>query len=162
MRFHQLQIILLLLIVSAFFGSAKTGMAQNKTLTLEQVLTLAKEQSPDAVLAKHRFRSSYWEFRSYKASRLPSLALNSTLLGFSRSYMPVSQDDGSTRYISVQDNTSSVSAQINQNVGFTGGYFYVESGLARFDNLVTDTTVFRSIPLMIGYSQPTLQFNQFR
>ncbi|PKP11588.1 MAG: hypothetical protein CVU09_01790 [Bacteroidetes bacterium HGW-Bacteroidetes-4] len=162
MRFHQLQIILILLFMSLFLGLGKRGTAQNKTLTLEQVLALAKEQSPDVVLAKHRFRSSYWEFRSYKASRLPSLALNSTLLGFSRSYMPVSQDDGSTRYISVQDNTSSVSAQINQNVGFTGGYFYIESGLARFDNLVTDTTVFRSIPLMIGYSQPTLQFNQFR
>lgn len=153
-----------LFLVSLIFCLFNTASlkAQNKILTLPQVLELAKKQSPDALLAKHGFRSSYWEFRSYKASKLPSLTLNSDLLGFSRSYEPVTQNDGSTEYKSINSNTSSVYSQINQNVTFTGGYLFVQSGLNRFDNMLTDTTVFSSIPLTIGYRQPTFQFNEFR
>ncbi len=152
---------LIIFLAISFLGIVPV-FSQNKVLSLEQVLLLAKDQSPDALLAKHRFRSSYWEYRSYKATQLPSLALNSDVLGFSRSYQPISQDDGSTQYRSVQANTSSVSAQINQNITFTGGYLFFESGLARFDNMLTDTTVFSSVPLTIGYRQPTFLFNQFK
>jgi outer membrane protein TolC len=149
-------------ILMALFLSLSAVNAQNKVLSLDQVLALAKEQSPDAVLAKHQFRSSYWEFRSYKAGKLPSLSMNSNLLGFSRSYEPVTQNDGSTAYRSVNLNNTTFLTQISQNVAFTGGYLFLESGLDRFDNFLYDTAYYSSVPLKIGYSQSTFQFNQFR
>ena len=37
------------------------------TLTLEEVLEMAKDYSPQSILAKHQFRAAYWEHRTYKA-----------------------------------------------------------------------------------------------
>ena len=40
--------------------------SQEKTnrLTLEDVVYIAKQQSPDALMAKHRFRQSYWVYKT--------------------------------------------------------------------------------------------------
>ena len=39
-----------------------------KVLTLEEAIHVAREQSLMGMMARHQFRSSYWEFRSYKAA----------------------------------------------------------------------------------------------
>ncbi|MDD4033581.1 MAG: TolC family protein, partial [Bacteroidales bacterium] len=54
-----------------------TQVTLMKKLTLDQVVQLAREQSLAAILAKHRFRSSYWSNRSFKANYLPSLNFTS-------------------------------------------------------------------------------------
>lgn len=40
-------------------------------LTLDEAIRKAQTQSIAAIVAKYTFLSSYWQFRSYKASRLP-------------------------------------------------------------------------------------------
>jgi len=50
--------------------------AQNvKRLTFEEVIKLAEVQSPNALMAKHRFRASYWQYRTFIAQYRPSLTL---------------------------------------------------------------------------------------
>src|SRR6056297_887195 len=63
-------------------------------LTLEDVVKVAREQSPMATMARHQFRSSYWEYRTYQASLLPSLTLNSTLPDFNSTIEKIVKDDG--------------------------------------------------------------------
>lgn len=147
------------IIISTTFG--QSGVKQ---LNLKQVIDLALEQSPDAVLAKHRFRSSYWEYRSYRSSMLPSLTLNSDVLNMNNSISSITQPDGSEVYQRVQKNNSSLGLTLNQNVGFTGGNFFVYSGLARTDDFRVDSlpTSYMSTPLSIGYSQPAFQFNPYK
>ena len=72
-------ILFLLLLFPPFLSAQET-----KRLTLEEVITIAQEQSPDAILAKHRFRASYWQFRTFKAEYLPSLTLSGTLPDYNR------------------------------------------------------------------------------
>lgn len=48
------------------------------TLTLEKTITLAADSSLDAFRYKNMYLAGYWEYRSYKAARLPSLTLNLT------------------------------------------------------------------------------------
>jgi hypothetical protein len=71
-----------------FLFCPDTARAQQDTLqlklTLEDVVEVAREQSPMATMARHQFRSSYWEYRTYQASLLPSLTLNSTLPDINR------------------------------------------------------------------------------
>jgi outer membrane protein TolC len=69
-----------------------------KKLTFEEVIKLSEEQSPNALIAKHRFRSSYWEYRSYQAQFLPSLTLSGTTPDFSNGLTKV-YDSGTDQYI---------------------------------------------------------------
>jgi outer membrane protein TolC len=140
--------------------------AQQETLvlTLDDALNIAKSQSADAMIAKHRFRGNYWEYRSFKADYLPSVNLNASLPSFSRAYQSVQQNDGTYEF---QYNTSSAyfaNMSIDQKVGFTGGSVYLRSDLLRQDDFYDDSiaTNFRSTPVIIGYSQPIFQFNNYR
>ena len=53
--------------------------AQDQTteLSLEQVVKIARLESPDAQTARHSFRSAYWNYKYYRANYLPTLNLTS-------------------------------------------------------------------------------------
>lgn len=133
----------------------------NKTLTLEQVINLARKQSPDAVLAKHKFRSSYWQFRSFKATHLPSVSLNANLLNLNDAITSITQPDGSEQFHHIQNNSTGLGLSVNQNIALTGGHFFISSGIERRDDFLADSLgiSYRATPLSIGYVQPTFQFN---
>lgn len=52
-----------------------TAQTPVNKFTLDEVITMAHENSPQAILAKHQFRAAYWEHRTFKAEYLPSLTL---------------------------------------------------------------------------------------
>jgi len=155
---------IVLIFTILFFGFTSFCQETVKKLSLEQVIEIAKEQSPDAILAKHRFRSSYWEFRSYKSSLLPSLSLGSQLLNLNNSIETIVQSDGSKEFIPTKYNTSNMQLSIDQNVGATGGNFFISSGISRNDNFLdtANQTAYRTTPLTIGYSQPAFQYNPYK
>jgi outer membrane protein TolC len=64
------------------------GQQRVMNLTLEDVVEIAKDQSPQSILAQHRFRASYWQHRTYRAEFLPSLNFTGTLPNFNRSIEP--------------------------------------------------------------------------
>ena len=69
-------------------------------LTLEEAIRAAQEQSIAAMVAKYTFLSSYWSFRSFRASRLPSLNLSGEVLSFDRSLRLLQDyDTGEMRYL---------------------------------------------------------------
>ncbi|MDA3892897.1 MAG: TolC family protein [Salinivirgaceae bacterium] len=147
-----------------FIMSGLWAQEGEKVLTLNQVIELAKEQSPDAILAKHRFKSSYWEYRSYKSSMLPSLTVGSQLVNFNNAINTNILDDGSEVFQHIQRNSSNIGLTIDQNVGVTGGNFFIYSGVERRDDFrdSINPTSFLSTPLTIGYSQPAFQFNPYK
>ena len=155
---------ILTLIISIFLTFTVFSQGNKKMLSLEEVIHLARIQSPDAILAKHKFKSSYWEFRSYKASMLPAFTLNANLFEFNNGINSTLQPDGSKLYTRQQDNTSSLTGSITQNIGVTGGTFFINSGVERADNFLIDSmgTSYRTNVLNIGYSQPAFQYNRFK
>ena len=82
--------LIILLIISSFSVSAQEN---TRWLSLQDVIEIAKKQSPDALMAKHRFRSSFWEYKTFKADYLPSLQFNGILPNINRSIDP-EKDDG--------------------------------------------------------------------
>ena len=69
-------------------------------LTLDKAIYSAQNHSIAAMVAKYTFLSSYWSFRSYQASRLPSLNLSGEVLSFDRSLRLLQDyDTGEMRYL---------------------------------------------------------------
>jgi outer membrane protein TolC len=132
-------------------------------MSLSDVVTLAHKQSPFAQAAEHNLRSKYWQYRSFRASYLPSLNLTGTVPSFNRSINRIVQDNGRETFVQQQQANSSLSLDLRQNVGWTGGFFNVTSAMQRIDYLVdTQIVSYLATPINIGFTQPILQFNRLR
>ncbi|MFO7658092.1 MAG: TolC family protein [Bacteroidales bacterium] len=138
----------------------------SKELTLDEVIQIAKEQSLQAIMAKHRFRGSYWEYRSYKAKYLPMLTLNSTIFNFDRSIrQSYAYEQGEWRERIGESKSLNSSGRLNlrQNIGLTGGNIFMSSGLNRNDLLQGDSAIrYISNPISIGFTQPINGYNELR
>ena len=133
-------------------------------LTLEQAIGIAQAQSPDAIIAKHRFRISYWQYRSFTADYRPSIRLDAIMPNISNSFRTVSVPAGPDVYQYNSLANYDVNMTINQKIGFTGGSIFLQSSLSRLDNYFNDTstTSYQSTPIIIGYRQPIFQYNEYR
>ena len=154
-----LKLIFGILIVLPQFGYSQTRSMQ---LTLDEVITLAQEQSLMGIMAKHRFRGSYWEYRTHVAKFLPSLNLSATLPDLTRSIEKNILDDGTDAFVERSQSSYSTSASLRQNIGFTGGSIFMTSSLERSDQLGQNKTNYLSSPVSIGFTQPILAHNSFR
>lgn len=133
------------------------------SLTLQEVLEMARDYSPQAVLAKHQFRAAYWENRTFEAEYLPSLSLNGTFPELNRRLVRYQLEDGTYKYIEENSNTASLGLALNQNIGLTGGRIFVQSNLERTDYFGNNAGKnYMSVPVQIGFSQPIFGFNQLK
>ena len=127
----RMYLILFSLAISVVF-SAQTFAQSSNTIRLDlaQTVQLANDSSLSAFRAKNMYMASYWEYRSFRAERLPSLTLYMTPLSYNR--------DFTRRYDSEQDidifrqqqslyTYGNIAAQ--QNLDITGGTFFVDSEL---------------------------------
>ncbi len=157
--FKRIQYILILLV---FLSGATFAQLPVNTLTFEEVLEMARDYSPQSMLAKHQFRAAYWEHRTFEAEYLPSLSLNGTLPNFRRI---ITQEyvDGTYKYVEANTNTLSLGLTMNQNIGLTGGRIFMQSSLERVDIFGNNTSSsYKSDPVMIGFEQPIFGFNQLK
>ncbi len=154
-----------ILIIAVSLLSSGIARSQETTkLTLQQVLKLAEEQSPDAILAKHRFRASYWQYRSFKAEYLPALTLSGNLPSYNRAYqLRYNSQTNTDSYILSNSNSISGAVSLEQNIGLTGGNIFVRSDLERYDDLSEEGyKQFISTPVSIGITQPIFRFNELK
>ncbi|NOU46219.1 MAG: TolC family protein [Bacteroidales bacterium] len=152
---------LLILLVTFCFDS----FAQEETnyFILQDVISLAQKQSPDAQIAKHRFRSSYWEYRSFKAGYLPSLVLNAELPNFTHGIKAVTQSSGADIYKEQQRSYYSANLNLTQKVGLTGANVFLQSGLSRLDDYTDSLThQYLLTPISIGFNQPIFGYNAYK
>jgi len=153
----------LFLPAAMLIASLQVFAQQARYLTLEEVISLAQKQSPNALTAKHQFRASYWEYRTYIATFMPSLSLSGTVPNLQRSIDAVIQPDGSSVFRSRSLATSSAELGLSKNIGLTGGQLFMKSRLTRLD-YIKDTipSGYLSNPVVIGITQPILSFNPYR
>lgn len=145
-----------------FFVVPQT-IAQTKTLSLEQAIELAKQNSPSYYRAKNTYENRYWRYRNFKAGLLPQLRLSTSFPNISRSISPITQPDGSIIFNPISQSNSSINVGLTQNIGFTGGQLTFGSSLQRID-IFGDSlqTSYLSQPFSIGYRQNSLLYNPFK
>jgi hypothetical protein len=137
---------------------------QTYDFSLTEVVKLASINSIDAFRYKNMYLSSYWEFRYYKADKLPSLNMSATALDYNhyrkREYNFQTNEE---EYVLRDYFNSDVLFQVNQKVGLTGGSMFLNSGLGMVKNLGGDqSTSFQATPFNIGYSQSLNGYNEMK
>ena len=131
------------------------------SLTLDEAIALAHEQSPQAVAAQHKYRAAYWNWRTFKANYLPSLTFNS-FSSLNRSINSVTLPDGSDSFLQRDQLLNNASFTINQNVSFLGGNLFLETGVERLDLFSDKIHSFKSTPVVVGYSQSLFGYNHLK
>ena len=139
-------------------------ISQTSSMTLDQVIEQARTSSVSALEAKASFVSSYWAWRSYKASRLPSLNLYGNLASFDRSLRQLQNfETGELVYTSNYNMQNSIGLSISQNITFTGGTLSLYSDLSRIDQFGNDAgKTYYAQPVTLYYEQPLLAYNRFK
>ena len=141
-----------------------TGIHAQDRMTLGEAIYTARNNSVEALEAKQAFVSTYWAYRSYKASRLPSFYFYGNIMNFDRSLTLLQNyEDGSFNYVSSNNLQNSLGLQVNQNITFTGGTLSVSADLSRIDQFGNDRSLtWYSRPVTVSYHQPLFTFNQFK
>lgn len=133
-------------------------------LDLKRTIALANDSSLSAFRYQNMYLSGYWEYRSYKAARLPSLSLNLTPAQYYR-YITQRYDSQADIDVYREQQMFSATAGLSlvQNFDLLGGTFYVDTQLDYLRNFGdVNSTQFSTVPFRIGYQQDLLGFNAFR
>lgn len=159
-RFFQV----LLQLMAIFLAWHVSYDAYAQEMTIEKAISIARSSSVQAKEAKQAFISSYWAWRSYQASRLPSLSFYGNFMNFDRSLTLLqSYEDGTYHYANAYNLQNSLGLSIAQNVTFTGGQISVYSDIRRIDQYGSfNTLTWYSQPITISYYQPLFAYNQFK
>lgn len=152
----------ILLLIAAACGMEAAAPAQEALeLTLQQTIRHAQEQSPDAQSARHSFRSSYWNYRYYRANYLPNLTLTSTPY-LDRAINKVTLGDGSVKFVEQNLLSTNLTLSLTQNVPLTGGTFFVETSAQRIDLFSDNSHSYQTSPVNIGYTQSLFGYNSLK
>jgi len=157
-------VVLSLGLILGIQGMAQTQMdAETRTLNLPEAIQVAHEQSLMSLMARHQFRSSYWEFRSHQARYRPGLTLEGVLPSLNNSRESVIQPDGTEEFVQRSIMKTSLDLELNQNIAWTGGRVFMSSMVQRNDNFGEEPpTNFLAYPITIGIVQPLNGYNQFK
>ena len=153
------------LFILALWACAAPAVAQQcLTLDLAQTIRLANDSSLEAFRAQNMYLSGFWEYRTYRANRLPSLTLDLTPAQY---YRDITRRYDSQEDIDVYRTQQSFYAygnlSVNQNVDLTGGTLYASTSLGYMRNFGANKySQYTSIPFQIGYSQDLIGYNAFR
>lgn len=159
MMFRRISILLLLVLCGAGVQAQ-----QVLRLDLKRTIALANDSSLSAFRYQNIYLSGYWEYRSYKAARLPSLSLNLTPAQYYR-YITQRYDSQADVDVYREQQMFSATAGLSlvQNFDLLGGTFYVDTQLDYLRNFGdVNSTQFSTVPFRIGYQQDLLGFNAFR
>jgi len=135
-----------------------------KVMTLDEVIKVAEEQSPSALMAKHRFRASYWQYRSFKAQYLPSLTLTGTVPDFFNGLERVwDSRDTAWKYFATNTISSSSSLSLSQAIGPLGTVISLSSDLTLFKDIEKNLPVnYITNPVSININQPIRRYNTLK
>ena len=129
--------------------------------TLNQVIDIAKSQSPISLQSKNRKENRFWQYRTYLSNYKPQLFLEGTLPDYTRAIYATTQPDGSDAFRERSQINMNTSLSLSQTIATTGGRIFVSSQLARLNVLtgVNTGVTFLSNPVQIGFVQPFFAFN---
>ena len=114
----------MLVVVFVNLVATSTFAQQPVKLNLKRTIELANDSSLSAFRYQNMYLSGYWEYRTYKANRLPSLTLNLTPAQYYR-YITQRYDSNTDMdvYREQQMFSASGGLSIKQNFDLTGGTF---------------------------------------
>jgi outer membrane protein TolC len=148
-----------------FFAKNLNAQADTLRLSLEEVVTLAQNDAPDALIAETQMKTSYWSYRTYQADYKPLIALTGTLPDLNRSIQAVTQPDGTDIFVQRSQMRNGVGLSLQQQIAPTGGILFARTGLERLDifqSAASNKVSYFSTPIAIGFRQPIIAYNNLK
>ena len=135
-----------------------------KTLTLTDAIEIAADSSLASFKAKNLYLSGYWQYRTFKAERLPSMSLSMTPFSYNQNFVErYDYQNNVDTYKSQQSLNSNANLSIKQNLDITGGTFYINTEFAYLHDFgLSKYEQYSTVPVSIGYSQSLFGFNSFK
>jgi outer membrane protein len=140
---------------------SNNSLAQSATLSLDEVIRRARDESPASLRAATIKENRYWQYRTYLSDFKPQLVLDGSE-SYNNEVIPVQQPDGAIDYRAVHQNRAGLTMSLEQQIGVTGSRLFLSSSLDRFDNFLMENTRYGGNPAFIGISQPLFRFNHLR
>lgn len=138
-------------------------LSSQTVLSIEDCIVMAQQQSIEAKQAKNNYLIAGYDYRLYRKSLLPSLTLSGDLPAFNRTISSIPMPDGSESFMAKSLGNYSGTLSLNQAIPFTGGSFFVSSGLQRLDIYKDSTTTsYMANVINLGISQSILSYNPYK
>lgn len=153
------------LLVIFIFSLTTLAAQETRTLklTLAETIELAQSDAPESLIAKTQLTNNYWEFQSFKADYKPQVMLSTNIPSLNRSIFPVTQPDGTLKFVSQSQLRNSFDVSVEQRITSTGGVVFASTGLERIDLFGDNGGVsYFSTPINFGIRQPLFGFNSFK
>src|SRR5512140_873488 len=155
---HMKKVLIAVTLIALSIFSKQVTAQEIKRLTFSEVIKIAEEQSPQALMAKHRYRASYWQFRSYQAQFRPTLILTGTVPGYSSGYDKIyNSNNNEYQYIPKNIITNNGTLSLAQAIGFSGTTISLQSSLLQQYDYEKNVGQFLTTPVSIRINQPIRQ-----
>ena len=154
-----------LIIIASFTACAGlTALAQDTLrLSLDECITMARNQSVEAAVARGELQSAYWQWRSYRADLLPEVSFSATLPSYNKRYTSYQQADGGVSFVRNDYLGLSGSLYVTQKIWPTGGTLTIESSLDFLHQSgMGGGNQFMSLPIAVTLSQPLFGVNHMK
>lgn len=140
-----------------------TGSGRELTLSLDDAIRMARVRSVESAVALDELRTAYWEWRTYRADRLPEINFSATAPSYTNQYTPYMNSEGG--YSFVRNNYLDAQAQltVTQNITLTGGQVSLVSSLDFMRQYGTGGgNRFMTIPIALTLNQPVFGVNTLK
>lgn len=153
-----------ILLVLATFAFSQILMAQNeREITLNEAIALARTQSVDAAVALNELKTAYWEYRTFRADLLPEVNLTGTLPNYKKSYSSYQNSDGTYGFVRNNYLELSGDLSIDQNIWLTGGKLSLSTSLDYIRQFGGNgKEQFMSVPINLELTQPIFGVNKLK
>lgn len=155
-RFFLPLLALILLGTTQIFGQTA------RSLTLEESIEIAKDNSPLSRAAAFSLIASKWRYKSFRADLRPSLDLTGNIPNYRLGTQTVNTADG-IQNVSFNNSNANLGLSINQAILPTGGSVSISSSLNRLGVFKGESRYeWSSTPVSIIYNQPLFQYNNLK
>lgn len=137
--------------------------ARTMPLTLDDAIAMARVQSADAAVALAELKTAYWQWRSYRADRLPEVTLSGTIPSYNDRYTSYMNQDGEYSFVRSHNLDAQAQVSVDQNIPLTGGKIGLSTSLdymRQFENGGSDR--FLAVPVALTLQQPVFGVNTFK
>lgn len=152
-----------ILVIAILLIAPLVSRAEELRLTLENAIVMARKNSVGSAVALDELRTAYWEWRTYRADRLPEIALTATAPSYSDRYSSYMDAEGN--YSFVRSHSLDIQSQLSvtQNIPLTGGKLQLTTTLDFLHQYGADKgNRFMTIPVALSLSQPVFGVNALR
>ncbi len=139
------------------------GVSKGIVMDMDEVIMRARANSVDAAEALDRLRTSWWQYRSYRADLLPEVKFKATLPAYYRQYSAYMDADGNYTFVPNHYLQLNGELSLTQKIWATGGEVSLVSSLDFMRQYGAGAyNRFMSIPVALTLSQPVFGVNEVK